>query len=389
MNQSKIEISILIISLFGLMAPFSSLNTEFSLWSQSLGDNWATWSSNSLLNYKNPVWFILHAIMYQIILLLENMVPAFIGTGNNFIVRFFFKLPLIISYIIVAILTEKLIYQQTKDKTLATWGFFLSLVNLPLFYTVAILGSAEAIIWLFFLLSLLLLTQTQTQTQSNYILGGIFFAVALSFNFILIFFLLIFVFQISSKNYLWFLTGLVITLSALIVPWLLFSQQIGIVSNSQPMGWSLFLVILGFQDHFLGNLLNLIHIIIFFIMLFGLPFVFSKQVIQQIKIMDSIILLSVILLIATPFLTLSDFLLLQQPLIIAIFYNTNQKVGIKLPLNQVKITIPSNYGILASFFFLEISFLLISYPTNEIYHIIVVQVSVLGKFLQVLEQIKL
>jgi len=121
-------------------------------------------------------------------------------------------------------------------------------------------------------------------------------------------------------------------------------------------------------------------------MLFGLPFVFSKQVIQKIKIMDSIILLSVILLIATPFLTLSDFLLLQQPLIIAIFYNTNQKVGIKLPLNQVKITIPSNYGILASFFFLEISFLLISYPTNEIYHIIVVQVSVLGKFLQVLDQ---
>ncbi|MHA2363908.1 MAG: hypothetical protein ACXAC7_08110 [Candidatus Hodarchaeales archaeon] len=377
-NHTRIEIIFLIISLFGLFAPFTSINKNFSSWIFSLESNWLTFTQ---VTQKNPIWLMIQALLYQVIIILEYNWPTFFGIENNFLIRFFLKLPLLILYILSAFLFEFLIYQETHDQKLAEWGFYLSLGNLPLFYTMAIWGSPEVLVWTFLLISLILLSD---QRKWVLMISGAFLAVVISFNFLFLSLIVILLFHYTFNEYKWFLLGLIINLVLILVPWIVLSQETGIVANDQPFGLFLLWELQEANDSIM-NILTLLGQLLFIVLLFfGIAIILKYN--KESKIIDKISLMSTLLILFSPILSLADFLVLQQILILTIFYQLNQKIPLNIPELNISINIPKQLLLLIPFLVIEVIFLFIAYPTTEIYHIEIMHVFTLGEINQSLDK---
>lgn len=372
--EYRIEGILIITALFGIIAPFTSLNTPFAQWVLGLESSWMSWNP-SQLTHGNPLWMTLQGVMLQLVYCLEYAFPTFFGTNNSFLVRFFLKVPLLALYLLSAFLFEETVKKYTNNDHQSKLAFYTHLANAPLFYTVAVWGSPEVVTWTFVLVALLLWLDGRDNPQVERILvSGFFFGVGISLHFFVVLLLPLFIYPKELKTGCLFLLGVATSLAVVLGPWLFLFQGTAVEANTQTFGFSILW----------QSLVPSVAESVLWVVLFGVVCYLYWRRPNQIKAGSFII---VSLLVLTPNLKLSHFLIFSQFILVFTFVLYQGKWTIRLPEfryspSQLTFSAPKTLVIVAPMFILTFVLLFMSYPTLEVFHISLIQVSSPGIFNQ-------
>ncbi len=305
-NQSRIKTILLVFAIFCLISPFTGYLELHSNLISYFQNNFS--SINQYPLNINPIFMLLQFLMYELNSLVEFIFPKLWGQQNYFFLRFLFKLPLFISYVLIAYLIEKIIYIEFKDEQLAIRSFYIQLFNLPLMYTTFIMGTPESLVIFFMLIQFYILLQIKNNSNSienNYLqvfFSGFLFGIAISFSYILFLMIFIFLYALKIKQVLVYVFSVIFSNILIILPFYLSNLPSFEFYNQNYIGIQNLLVYFKIENQLIYTVIFLFEISLLIIFLnYKMKDIFNKLLVY-----------SFIVILLTINLTLSDILILIQ-----------------------------------------------------------------------------
>lgn len=305
-NQTKIKIILLVFSIFCLISPFTGLlelHSNLILYFKSNFSNISQFPTNI-----SPIFLLLQFLMYELNSLVEFIFPKLWGPNNYFFMRFIFKLPLFIIYIVIAFLVEKIIFIELENRQLASRAFYIQLFNIPIMYTTFILGTPECLAIFFILIQYYFLLQWKANgtLNNNWYLGffltGFIFGIALSFSFSILLIIFVFFSFMKLKQAIVYVLSMIFSFLLVSIPiYLSVFQHIDIHYQS----------FFGIQNVLIFLKIDYMQTSIFiFIIEVAILAILTKQKISS--SLDNLLIASCIIIVLTVNLTFYDFILLLQ-----------------------------------------------------------------------------
>ena len=371
-HSQKIKSCLFLLALFCLVSPFSGFLELHSNLIIYFNSNFA--SINKFPTNINPIFLILEFFMYELNLLLSFLFPNMWGPANYQFLRFLFKLPLFVAFILIAFLTEKIVSKELNNNELASKTFYFQLFIIPLIYTTFILGTSESITIFFILLQFNILLSDKNQVNQNDIslinvfIAGFLLGIAVSFSYLVIFLVFLSIFRMKFWKIFLYVLSLFFSLFLINLPvFILGTYQI----NYSPDQFGIVNLLVYYKLENIAIYILAVEVILLVVL--GL--------IKFSNIFDKLMVLSFLIIFLTVNLSIIDFMIFLQLFILGLLKELGFDYKLKIE-SKLKENLPiiSFYFLLIIIYVCCITFLFINYQITDVIYLKVITLSPIGIF---------